>query len=231
VTGPTGSGKTTTLAAMVDHANKLRRDNIITIEDPVEFIHQSQNCVISHREVGRDTRSFAASLRGALREDPNIILVGEMRDLETIFLAIEAASTGHLVLATLHTQNAAKTVDRMIDIFPAEQQAQIRATLADTLKAVVAQTLFKRIDVKGRVACLEILIVTPAVSNLIREGKTYQIPGVIQTGKKYGMVTLEDSIMEFLKKKMIAPEEAYDKSLDKARFLQFLPKPPEELGL
>jgi twitching motility protein PilT len=231
VTGPTGCGKSTTLAAMVDYANKMRRDNIITIEDPVEFTHTSQSCVISHREVGRDTRSFATALRGALREDPDIILVGEMRDLETIFLAIEAASTGHLVLATLHTQNAAKTVDRMIDIFPASQQAQIRATLADTLKAVVAQTLFKRIDTKGRCAALELLIVTPAVSNLIREGKTFQIPGVIHTGKKYGMMTLEDSIMEFVKKKMISPEEAYEKAVDKSRFLPLLPKPPEDLGL
>ncbi len=231
VTGPTGSGKSTTLAAIVDYANRMRKDNIITIEDPVEFVHQSQSCVVSHREVGRDTRSFATALRGALREDPDIILVGEMRDLETIFLAIEAASTGHLVFGTLHTQNASKTVDRIIDIFPANQQAQIRATLADTLKAVVAQTLFKRIDVKGRCAALEILMVTPAVSNLIREGKTFQIPGVIQTGKKYGMVTLEDSILDLLKKKWIAPEEAYDKAVDKARFLPFLPKPPDELGL
>ncbi|HTU03386.1 MAG TPA: type IV pilus twitching motility protein PilT [Candidatus Sulfotelmatobacter sp.] len=231
VTGPTGSGKSTTLAAIVDHANKIRKDNIITIEDPVEFTHQSQNCVISHREVGRDTKTFAAALRGALREDPDIILVGEMRDLETIFLAIEAASTGHLVFGTLHTQNAAKTVDRIIDIFPANQQPQIRATLADTLKAVVAQTLFKRIDVKGRCAALEILIVTPAVSNLIREGKTYQLPGVIQTGKKFGMVTLEDSIMELLKRRWISPEEAYDKAVEKAKFIPFLPKPPEEMGL
>jgi twitching motility protein PilT len=231
VTGPTGCGKSTTLAAMVDYANKMRRDNIITIEDPVEFTHTSQSCVISHREVGRDTKSFATALRGALREDPDIILVGEMRDLETIFLAIEAASTGHLVLATLYTQNAAKTMDRMIDIFPASQQAQIRATLGDTLKAVVAQTLFKRIDTKGRCAALELLIVTPAVSNLIREGKTFQIPGVIQTGKKYGMMTLEDSIMEFVKKKMISPEEAYEKAVDKSRFLPLLPKPPEDLGL
>jgi twitching motility protein PilT len=231
VTGPTGSGKSTTLAAVVDHANKMRKDNIITIEDPIEFTHQSQNCVISHREVGRDTRSFAAALRGALREDPDIILVGEMRDLETIFLAIEAASTGHLVFGTLHTQNAAKTVDRIIDIFPASQQAQIRATLADTLKAVVAQTLFKRIDVKGRCAALEILIVTPAISNLIREGKTYQIPGVIQTGKKFGMTTLEDSIMELLKRRWISPEEAFDKAVDKSKFVPFLPKPPDEMGL
>ena len=231
VTGPTGSGKSTTLAAIVDHANKIRKDNIITIEDPVEFVHNSQGCVISHREVGRDTKSFAAALKGALREDPDILLVGEMRDLETIFLAIEAASTGHLVFGTLHTQNASKTVDRIIDIFPANQQAQIRATLSDTLKAVVAQTLFKRIDIKGRCAALEILIVTPAVSNLIREGKTFQLPGVIQTGKKFGMITLEDSILEFLKKRWISPEEAYDKAVDKAKFLPFLSKPPDDLGL
>ena len=231
VTGPTGSGKSTTLAAIVDHANKIRKDNIITIEDPVEFVHNSQGCVISHREVGRDTKSFAAALKGALREDPDIVLVREMRDLETIFLAIEAASTGHLVFGTLHTQNASKTVDRIIDIFPANQQAQIRATLSDTLKAVVAQTLFKRIDVKGRCAALEILIVTPAVSNLIREGKTFQLPGVIQTGKKYGMITLEDSIMDLLKKRWISPEEAYDKAVDKAKFLPFLSKPPDDLGL
>jgi twitching motility protein PilT len=231
VTGPTGSGKSTTLAAIVDHSNKVRKGNIITIEDPVEFTHVSQGCVISHREVGRDTKSFSAALRGALREDPDILLVGEMRDLETIFLAIEAASTGHLVFGTLHTQNASKTVDRIIDIFPASQQAQIRATLADTLKAVVAQTLFKRIDVKGRCAALEILVVTPAVSNLIREGKTFQLPGVIQTGKKYGMITLEDSIMELLKKRWISAEEAYDKAVEKQKFLPFLPKPPEDLGL
>ena len=231
VTGPTGSGKSTTLAAIVDHANKIRKDNIITIEDPVEFVHNSQGCVISHREVGRDTKSFAAALKGALREDPDILLVGEMRDLETIFLAIEAASTGHLVFGTLHTQNASKTVDRIIDIFPANQQAQIRATLSDTLKAVVAQTLFKRIDVKGRCAALEILIVTPAVSNLIREGKTFQLPGVIQTGKKFGMITLEDSILDLLKKRWISPEEAYDKAVDKAKFLPFLSKPPDDLGL
>ena len=231
VTGPTGSGKSTTLAAIIDHANKIRKGNIITIEDPVEFVHNSQGCVISHREVGRDTKSFAAALKGALREDPDILLVGEMRDLETIFLAIEAASTGHLVFGTLHTQNASKTVDRIIDIFPANQQAQIRATLSDTLKAVVAQTLFKRIDVKGRCAALEILIVTPAVSNLIREGKTFQLPGVIQTGKKYGMFTLEDSIMDLLKKRWISPDEAYDKAVDKAKFLPFLSKPPDDLGL
>ena len=230
VTGPTGSGKSTTLAAIIDYANKMRKDNIITIEDPVEFTHQSQSCVISHREVGRDTKSFATALRGALREDPDILLVGEMRDLETIFLAIEAASTGHLVFGTLHTQNASKTVDRVIDIFPVNQQAQIRASLSDTLKAVVAQSLCKRCDIKGRCAALEILIVTPAVSNLIRESKTFQLPSVIQIGKKYGMVTLEDSIMAYLQKRWISPEEAYDKAVDKQKFLPFLSKPPDDLA-
>jgi twitching motility protein PilT len=180
--------------------------------------------------VGRDTKSFATALRGALREDPDILLVGEMRDLETIFLAIEAASTGHLVFGTLHTQNASKTVDRVIDIFPVNQQAQIRASLSDTLKAVVAQSLCKRCDIKGRCAALEILIVTPAVSNLIRESKTFQLPSVIQIGKKHGMVTLEDSIMAYLQKRWISPEEAYDKAVDKQKFLPFLSKPPDDLG-
>jgi twitching motility protein PilT len=230
VTGPTGSGKSTTLAAIIDYANKMRKDNIITIEDPVEFTHQSQSCVISHREVGRDTKSFATALRGALREDPDILLVGEMRDLETIFLAIEAASTGHLVFGTLHTQNASKTVDRVIDIFPVNQQAQIRSSLSDTLKAVVAQSLCKRCDIKGRCAALEILIVTPAVSNLIRESKTFQLPSVIQIGKKHGMVTLEDSIMTYLQKRWITPEEAYDKAVDKQKFLPLLSKPPDDLS-
>ena len=176
VTGPTGSGKSTTLAALVDYANAQRKDHILTIEDPVEFVHKSKNCVVNHREVGTHTKSFAAALRAALREDPDIILVGEMRDLETISLATEAASTGHLVFGTVHTQSAAKTVDRIIDVFPHEQQEQIRATLADSLQAVVSQTLFKRRDAKGRVAALEILIVTPAVRNLIRDNKTFQIP-------------------------------------------------------
>ncbi len=163
VTGPTGSGKSTTLAAIVDYANKHRKDHIITVEDPLEFVHRSQGCIVNHREVGRHTRSFATALRAALREDPDIIMVGELRDLETIQLAIEAAATGHLVFGTLHTQSASKTVDRIIDVFPANQQEQIRSTLADSLKAVVAQTLFKRIDVKGRCAALEILSLYPCV--------------------------------------------------------------------
>ncbi|OGW00983.1 MAG: type IV pili twitching motility protein PilT [Nitrospinae bacterium RIFCSPLOWO2_02_FULL_39_110] len=228
VTGPTGSGKSTTLAAMMDYANKNRKDHIITVEDPIEFVHKSQGCIVNHREVGLHTKSFAAALRGALREDPDIVLVGEMRDLETIELALIAASTGHLVFGTLHTQSAAKTVDRVIDVFPANQQAQVRTTLSESLKGVVAQNLFKRIDKKGRCAALEILIVTPAVGNLIREEKTFQIPSAIQTGKKYGMQSFDDAILDLLNKKWIAAEDAYDKAIEKQRFLPFLKKPPED---
>ena len=229
VTGPTGSGKSTTLAAMIDYVNRNRKLHILTVEDPVEFVHKSQGCVVNHREVGQHTQSFKAALRGALREDPDIILVGEMRDLETIELALEAASTGHLVFGTLHTQSAAKTVDRVIDVFPANQQAQIRTTLSESLKGVIAQNLFKRIDKKGRIAVLEILVVTPATSNLIREGKTFQIPSVIQTGKKYGMQSLDDAILEAMQAKKISPEDAYDKSIVKERFIQYLKEPPEFL--
>jgi twitching motility protein PilT len=227
VTGPTGSGKSTTLAAMMDYVNRNKKSHIITVEDPVEFVHKSQNCIVNHREVGVHTKGFKSALRGALREDPDIILVGEMRDLETIELALEAASTGHLVFGTLHTQNAAKTVDRIIDVFPAHQQAQIRTTLSESLKGVIAQNLFKRIDKKGRMAVLEVLVITPAVSNLIREGKTFQIPSAIQTGKKYGMQSLDDAILEALEAKKISPEDAYDKSIVKERFLQFLKTPPD----
>lgn len=229
VTGPTGSGKSTTLAAMMDFVNRNKKAHILTVEDPVEFVHKSQSCVVNHREVGAHTQSFKSALRGALREDPDIILVGEMRDLETIELALEAASTGHLVFGTLHTQSAAKTVDRVIDVFPSNQQAQIRTTLSESLKGVVAQNLFKRIDAKGRIAVLEILVVTPATSNLIREGKTFQIPSVIQTGKKYGMQSLDDAILEALQAKKIGPEDAYDKAIVKERFVQYLKEPPEFL--
>ncbi|MEE4166168.1 MAG: type IV pilus twitching motility protein PilT [Desulfocapsaceae bacterium] len=228
VTGPTGSGKSTTLAAIVDEANKTRKDHILTIEDPIEFVHRSQNCVINHREVGTHTRGFGQALRGALREDPDIIMVGEMRDLETISLAMEAAMTGHLVFGTLHTLNAMKTVDRVIEIFPATQQGQVRSTLADALKAVVSQTLFKRTDIKGRCAALEILIATPAVRNLIREGKTYQILSAMQTGKKYGMQTMDDAILNYLEKKMISSDDAYSNSIEKAKFLKYLRKPPSD---
>ena len=229
VTGPTGSGKSTTLAAMMDYVNKNKKSHIITVEDPVEFVHKSQGCIVNHREVGVHTKGFKSALRGALREDPDIILVGEMRDLETIELALEAASTGHLVFGTLHTQSAAKTVDRVIDVFPAHQQSQIRTTLSESLKGVVAQNLFKRIDKKGRMAVLEILVVTPAVSNLIREGKTFQIPSATQTGKKFGMQSLDDAILLALEEKKISPEDAYDKSIVKERFIQFLSTPPEFL--
>jgi len=183
---------------------------------------------VNHREVGRHTKSFSAALKGALREDPDIILVGEMRDLETIALAVEAASTGHLVFGTLHTSSAAKTVDRIIEVFPASQQDQIRSTLADGIRAVIAQNLFKKIP-KGRCCAQEILICTPAVRNLIRENKTFQINSAIQTGKKYGMQLLDDHIMDMLQKKQIYPEDAYQKAVDKARFVPFLKTPPSVL--
>ena len=226
VTGPTGSGKSTTLAAMMDYANLHRHDHIITVEDPIEFVHRSQNCLVQHREVGVHTRSFAAALRGALREDPDILLVGEMRDHETIELALTAAATGHLVFGTLHTSSAAKAVDRIIDVFPTNQQNQIRATLAESLKGVIAQNLFKRIDKPGRVAALEILVVDMAIANLVREGKTHQIPGMIQVGKKKGNQPLDDAIMEHLRHARISPEEAYDKASDKKKFRPFLKEPP-----
>jgi twitching motility protein PilT len=228
VTGPTGSGKSTTLAAIVDVANRNRKDHIITIEDPIEFVHKSKGCIINHREVGIHTKSFSAALRGALREDPDIILVGEMRDLETISLAIEAASTGHLVFGTLHTMSAPKTIDRIIEVFPATEQAQIRSTLSDGIRAVISQVLFKRADQKGLCVALEILIATPAARNLIREGKTHQIPSVIQTGKKYGMQLLDDAIMALFEKGWIHADDAYLKANDKARFRAFIKNPPAD---
>jgi len=228
VTGPTGSGKSTTLAAIIDVANKTRKDHIITVEDPIEFVHVSQSCIINHREVGLHTKSFTTALKGALREDPDIILVGEMRDLETIALAIEAASTGHLVFGTLHTSSAPKTVDRVIEVFPSSEQAQIRSTLSDGLRAVIAQVLFKRIDKKGRCVALEILIANAAVRNLIREGKTHQINSMMQTGKKYGMQLLDDAIMDLLNKGWIGGDEAYMKANDKGKFRPFLKNPPTD---
>ncbi|HSR45744.1 MAG TPA: type IV pilus twitching motility protein PilT [Acidimicrobiia bacterium] len=214
VTGPTGSGKSTTLAAIIDEVNKTRTDNLITIEDPIEFVHKGIKALVSHREVGNHTESFAAALRSALREDPDVIMVGEMRDLETIRLALEAASTGHLVFGTLHTLNAAKTVDRIVEVFPSREQPQIRSTLADSLKAVIAQTLFKRVDQPGRIAALELMMCTPAIANLIREGKTFQIPSALQTGKKEGMRTMDASIVELLQAGKIDPIDALDKVLN-----------------
>ena len=228
VTGPTGSGKSTTLAAIIDVANRNRKDHIITVEDPIEFVHESKGCIINHREVGLHTKTFSSALKGALREDPDIILVGEMRDLETISLAVEASATGHLVFATLHTTSAPKTVDRVIEVFPASEQAQIRSTLADGIRAVIAQVLFKRIDKKDRCVALEIMIANPAVRNLIRESKTHQIPSMIQTGRKYGMQLLDDAIMELLDKGWISADEAYTKANDKGKFRPFLRNPPTD---
>jgi twitching motility protein PilT len=214
VTGPTGSGKSTTLAAMVDLINRTRTDHIITIEDPIEFVHQSKRCLVTQRQVGMHTRSFKAALRAALREDPDVVLVGEMRDLETISIAIETAETGHLVLGTLHTTTAASTLDRIIDQFPADRQGQIRVMLSESLRGVVAQVLCKKVG-GGRVAAREILLSIPAVSNLIREGKTYQIPSIMQTNRKIGMVTLNDALLDLVESGSIEPREAYLKSSEK----------------
>jgi twitching motility protein PilT len=218
VTGPTGSGKSTTLAAMVDLINKERREHIITIEDPVEFVHENQLCLVNQREVKTHTDSFKKALRAALREDPDIVLVGEMRDLETIAIAIETAETGHLVFGTLHTTTAVSTVDRIIDQFPSDTQAQIRTMLSESVKGVVSQTLLNKIG-GGRVAALEILIVTPAISNLIREAKTFQIPSLMQTGKLLGMVLLNDSLLKLVKDKVVEPAEAYHKAIEKKGLL------------
>jgi twitching motility protein PilT len=221
VTGPTGSGKSTTLCALVDYINRHRKDHIITIEDPIEFVHERKSCLINQREVHVHTESFSNALRAALREDPDIVLVGEMRDLETISIAIETAETGHLVFGTLHTSTAASTVDRIIDQFPADRQAQIRTMLASSLKGVISQTLCKKIT-KGRTAALEILFVNSAVSNLIREGKIFQIPSIMQTAKGQGMTMLNDALFKLVVDKQVAPEEAYLKAIDKLGFVAML---------
>ena len=214
VTGPTGSGKSTTLAGLVDLINRTRTDHIITIEDPIEFVHPSKKCLVTQRQVGLHTRSFKHALRAALREDPDIILVGEMRDLETVSIAIETAETGHLVFGTLHTTTAASTIDRIIDQFPPDRQAQVRVMLSESLRGVIAQTLCKKIG-GGRVAAREVLLTIPAVSNLIREGKTFQIPSIMQTNRKGGMVTLNDALMELVDGKLVEPKEAYMKAVEK----------------
>jgi twitching motility protein PilT len=218
VTGPTGSGKSTTLAAMVDYVNRNRTDHIITIEDPIEFVHQNKKCLINQREVGIHTQSFKRALRAALREDPDIVLVGEMRDLETVAIAIETAETGHLVFGTLHTSTAPSTVDRIIDQFPADRQAQIRVMLSESLKGVISQTLLKRKG-GGRVAAHEILIGVPAIANLIREGKTFQIPSIMQTSRKHGMIMLNDALLDLVKRDVVTADEAYMKSIDKQGLL------------
>ncbi|HEV8374880.1 MAG TPA: PilT/PilU family type 4a pilus ATPase, partial [Candidatus Polarisedimenticolia bacterium] len=221
VTGPTGSGKSTTLAAMVDWINKNRTDHIITIEDPIEFVHRNQRCLVNQREVGTHTEGFKQALRAALREDPDIVLVGEMRDLETVAIAIETAETGHLVFGTLHTNTAPSTVDRIIDQFPADRQSQIRTMLAESLKGVISQTLCKKKG-GGRMVALEILYVTSAISNLIREAKTFQIPSLMQTNKALGMTLLNEALMELVHKGLVEPDEAYFKSVSKAEFKSLL---------
>ncbi len=218
VTGPTGSGKSTTLCALVDLVNRSRSDHVITIEDPIEFVHENKSCILTQRQVGVHTDSFKSALRAALREDPDIILVGELRDLETVAIAIETAETGHLVFGTLHTTTAASTIDRLIDQFPADRQEQVRTMLSESLKGVVSQVLCKKIG-GGRVAAREILLVTPAISNLIREGKTYQIPSIMQTSKRLGMITMNDTLFELVQTKQVEPKEAYMKSVDKGSFL------------
>lgn len=221
VTGPTGSGKSTTLAGMVDLVNRTRNDHVLTIEDPIEFVHQSKKCLVTQRQVGLHTRSFKAALRAALREDPDVILVGEMRDLETVSIAIETAETGHLVFGTLHTTTAASTLDRIIDQFPADRQSQIRVMLSESLRGVVAQVLCRKIG-GGRIAAREVLLSIPAISNLIREGKTFQIPSIMQTNRKVGMIMLNDALLELVDQKLVEPEEAYLKSADKASLVTAL---------
>jgi twitching motility protein PilT len=219
VTGPTGSGKSTTLAAMIDHINRSRADHIITIEDPIEFVHPNHRCLVNQREVGIHTESFAMALRAALREDPDIVLVGEMRDLETTHIAIETAETGHLVFGTLHTTTAIGTIDRLIDQFPSGQQEQIRTMLADALKGVVAQTLVKKIG-GGRVAALEVLVVNQAVAALIREGKNSQVMTVMQTGQKEGMTLLNMELTRLVREEVIEPRHAYEKAVDRGDLMR-----------
>ncbi len=224
VTGSVGCGKSTTLAALVEQVNGERREHIITLEDPIEYVLEPKGCHITQREVRTHTRSFAAALRGALREDPDVIMVGEMRDLETISLAITAAETGHLVLGTLHTGNASRTLDRLLDVFPPDQQEQIRIMVSESLRGVISQQLIPRADGNGRVIALEILTNTPAVANVIREAKTYMLPGIIQTGKKQGMQLLDDALTELHKRGLITAEEALARADQKAEMRERLRK-------
>lgn len=220
VTGPTGSGKSTTLAAMINEINENSKEHILTVEDPIEFVHKPKNSLINQREVGAHTESFASALKAALREDPDVILVGEMRDLETIRLALTAAETGHLVFGTLHTSSAAKTMDRIIDVFPANEKDMVRAMLSESLKAVISQNLMKRVD-GGRIAVHEILISTPAIRNLIRENKVAQIYSALQTGKKLGMQTMDDAMEILLQEEVIPPEDAYARAVNKKKFATY----------
>ncbi|MEY2851558.1 MAG: hypothetical protein RL549_257 [Verrucomicrobiota bacterium] len=218
VTGAVGSGKSTTLAAMMDHINQERKDHIITLEDPIEFVFRPAGCQVSQREIGAHSKSFSSALRASLREDPDVIMVGEMRDLETISLAITASETGHLVLGTLHTSTAARTLDRLLDVFPIDQQAQIRTMVSESLRGIICQQLIPRRDGKGRVLAMEVLVNNPAVGNLIREAKTFMLPGVMQTGKKLGMRLMDDSLQELLDQDLITPEEAYRRAENKKAF-------------
>jgi twitching motility protein PilT len=229
VTGPTGSGKSTTLCSLIDLVNTTRRDHIITIEDPIEFVHANKGCLITQRQVGLHTSSFKQALRAALREDPDVVLVGELRDLETVSIAIETAETGHLVFGTLHTSTAPSTIDRIIDQFPADRQSQVRVMLSESLKGVISQTLCRKIG-GGRVAAREILLTTPALSNLIREGKTFQVQSVIQTSRKLGMVTLNDALVELVEAGAIESSEAYAKAVDKSMILQALKSKGHDVG-
>ena len=224
VTGSVGSGKSTTLAALVEQVNMERREHIITLEDPIEYVLEPKGCHITQREVHTHTRSFAAALRGALREDPDVIMVGEMRDLETISLAITAAETGHLVLGTLHTGNASRTLDRLLDVFPPDQQEQIRIMVSESLRGVISQQLIPRADGKGRVLALEILTNTPAVANVVREAKTYMLPGIIQTGKKQGMQLMDDALAELHRRGLISGEEALARAEQKAEMRSLVAK-------
>jgi len=218
VTGPTGSGKSTTLAAMVNHINENEFGHILTVEDPIEFVHESKKCLINQREIGPHSLSFANALRSSLREDPDVILVGEMRDLETIRLAMTAAETGHLVFGTLHTSSAAKTIDRIIDVFPGEEKEMVRAMLSESLRAVISQSLLKTKDGTSRVAAHEIMIGTPAIRNLIREAKVAQMYSAIQTGQQFGMMTLDQTLQELVKKNVVSSDEARSKAANKDTF-------------
>jgi twitching motility protein PilT len=221
VTGPVGCGKSTTLAALIDEINRERQDHIITLEDPIEYVLEPQGCQVNQREVGTHTESFAAALRGALREDPDVIMIGEMRDLETISLAITAAETGHLVLGTLHTGNSARTLDRVLDVFPADQRDQIRVMVSESLRGIVSQQLIPRLDGNGRAMALEILVNNPAVSATIREGKTFMLNGIMQTGRNIGMVTMDDSLRNLYSKNLISQEECMSRADDKVVMQSF----------
>jgi twitching motility protein PilT len=232
VTGPTGSGKSTTLAAVIDRINKSRKGHIITVEDPIEFIHSHQACIVNQREVGTDTKSFATALKYALREDPDVILVGEMRDLETVAAALTIAETGHLVLATLHTNSAAESINRIIDVFPSNQQSQVRAQLSFVLEGVLTQTLLQKASGRGRVMCAEIMVATPAIRALVRDDKIHQIYSSMQSGKKFGMQTMADALYQVYVQRLVSKDECLRVAPDRNEFLRMIgEKPMEDQGI